>query len=179
GTLVAGDTGPGNALLDDLMQSRAGVAMDEDGRMAAAGKVDRKALAALLAHPWFDRSFPKSLDRGAFSAAPVDGLATPDAAATLVAFTSATIAKGIVMAGGAERIVVAGGGARNATLMASLAADTRIPLESAAALDWSPDFLEAEAFAFLAVRSLRGLPLTFPGTTGVAQPLPGGVIVRP
>ncbi len=179
GALIAGDTGPGNALLDDLMRTRTGAAMDKDGATAAAGRVDETVLAALLANPWFGRPFPKSLDRDAFSSAPVDGLATADAAATLTAFTSRTIAKGIVMAGGAERIVVAGGGARNPTLMARLAADAGMRVESAAALGWSPDFLEAEAFAFLAARVLRGLPLTFPGTTGASRPLPGGVLVRP
>jgi anhydro-N-acetylmuramic acid kinase len=179
GSLVAGDTGPGNALIDDLMRSRTGAAMDRDGATAAAGRVDRAALAALTANPWFERSLPKSLDRDAFSSAPVDGLATADAAATLVAFTSRTIAKGIVKAGGADRVVVAGGGASNPTLMARLAADTGIPVESAAALGWSPDFIEAEAFAFLAARTLRGMPLTFPGTTGVSRPLVGGVVAKP
>jgi anhydro-N-acetylmuramic acid kinase len=179
GTLVAGDTGPGNALLDDLMRSRTGAAMDEGGAAAAAGRIDLAALAALLANPWFGRPLPKSLDRDAFSSAPVDGLATADAAATLTAFTSRTIAKGIVMAGGADRVVVSGGGASNPTLMARLAADTGIPVESAAALGWSPDFIEAEAFAFLAARTLSGLPLTFPGTTGVSQPQLGGLIARP
>jgi anhydro-N-acetylmuramic acid kinase len=179
GRLSAGDTGPGNALLDDLMRSRTGAAMDMNGATAAAGRVDRQALAALLANPWFERPLPKSLDRDAFSAAPVDGLATGDAAATLAAFTSRTIAKGIVKAGGADRVVVSGGGASNPTLMAHLAADTGIPVESAAALGWSPDFIEAEAFAFLAARTLRGLPATFPGTTGVSQPQVGGVMAQP
>ena len=179
GSLIASDTGPGNALLDDFMRARTGAAMDKDGATAATGRVEDRALAALLANPWFDRPFPKSLDRDAFSLAPVDDLATADGAATLVAFTSRTIAKGIVMAGGADRIFIAGGGAQNPALMARLREDTGMGVESAAALGWSPDFLEAEAFAFLAARTMLGLPLTFPGTTGVARPLPGGVIARP
>jgi anhydro-N-acetylmuramic acid kinase len=178
GMLAAGDTGPGNALLDDFMRARTGAAMDKDGATAAAGRVDTAALAALLANPWFDRPLPKSLDRDAFALAPVAGLATADGAATLAAFTSRTIAKGIVMAGGADRIVVAGGGAQNPTLLSMLGRDAGVPVQSAAALGWSPDFVEAEAFAFLAARAVRGLPLTFPGTTGVPRPLTGGVIAR-
>jgi anhydro-N-acetylmuramic acid kinase len=179
GGLVAGDTGPGNALVDDLVRSRTGLPMDTGGALAAAGKVDARALDALLASPWFDRPFPKSLDRNAFSADPVARLATGDAVATLTAFTSRAIVKGIVMAGGADRIVVAGGGANNTAMMKMIAEAAAAPVTTASALGWSTDFLEAEAFAFLAARSQRGLPLTFPGTTGVAAPLTGGVLVKP
>lgn len=179
GSLVAGDTGPGNALIDDFVRARTGRALDADGALASAGRVNAAALDSLLALRWFDRPFPKSLDRNAFSSAPVANLSTEDGAATLAAFTSRTIVKGIVMAGGADRVVVAGGGAGNRFLMRRLADDAGVPVASAADLGWSPDFLEAEAFAFLAARSLRGLPLTFPGTTGVAQPTTGGVLARP
>ena len=179
GSLIAGDTGPGNALLDDFIKARTGAAMDVEGRVAARGRVDAAALARLTANPWFERPMPKSLDRDAFSLDAVASLSVEDGAATLVAFTSGTIVKGIVISGGAERIVVAGGGASNPTLMRRLASDARVPVESAAALGWSPDFLEAEAFAYLAARSTRGLPLTFPGTTGVPRPTTGGVLARP
>ena len=110
GTLLAGDTGPGNALLDDFVHARTGAAMDTGGALAARGRVNRAALKRLMADRWFDRPLPKSLDRDAFSTAPVAGLSDADGAATLTAFTSRTILKGIVMAGGAERIVVSGGG---------------------------------------------------------------------
>jgi anhydro-N-acetylmuramic acid kinase len=179
GALSAGDTGPGNALIDDLVRERTGAAMDEGGALAAQGTVNERALDALLAYKWFDRPFPKSLDRNAFSARPVADLSTEDAVATLTAFTSRTIVKGIVKAGGADRIVVAGGGANNPALMKSIAADASAPVTSAADLGWSPDFIEAEAFAFLAARSQRRLPLTFPGTTGVPAPMTGGVLVKP
>lgn len=172
--LNAFDTGPGNALIDDLMGTRTGARMDEGGRSAAAGTVDEAALAVLLDNPYFARPVPKSLDRNAFSAAPVAHLSTADAAATLVAFTAETVARGLALAGGAGRIVVCGGGARNPVLMAALAARTGVPVDSADALGWSADAIEAQAFAYLAVRSLRGLPITFPGTTGVVRPLTGG-----
>jgi anhydro-N-acetylmuramic acid kinase len=178
-SLVAGDTGPGNALIDDFVRTRTGAAMDTGGALAARGKVDQAALARLLADPWFDRRMPKSLDRDAFTAGAVAGLSTEDGAATLTAFTSRTIVKGIVMVGGADRIVVAGGGASNTTLMRRLIEDAAVSVASAADLGWSPDFIEAEAFAYLAARSVRGLPLTWPGTTGVPAPTTGGILARP
>jgi anhydro-N-acetylmuramic acid kinase len=153
--------------------------MDEGGALASAGTVNDGALESLMALRWFDKPFPKSLDRNAFSAAAVANLSTEDALATLAAFTSRTIVKGVVMAGGADRMVVAGGGARNAFLMRRLGEDAGIPVAGAAELGWSPDFIEAQAFAFLAARSVRGLPLTYPGTTGVARPMSGGVLARP
>jgi anhydro-N-acetylmuramic acid kinase len=181
GSLRAGDTGPGNALIDDLVRERTGEPMDRDGRLARTGRVDEAALARLLSDPWFDRPMPKSLDREAFAstATAVRDLPTGDAVATLVAFTSRTIVKGVVIAGGADRLVVSGGGASNSALLDRLAADAGMPVASAASLGWSPDFIEAEAFAFLAARSVRGLPLTFPRTTGVSSATTGGVLVRP
>jgi anhydro-N-acetylmuramic acid kinase len=179
GSLVAGDTGPGNALIDDFILRRTGAPMDRDGAHAARGKVDRSALARLMDNPWFDRPMPKSLDRDAFSAEPVAELSTEDGAATLAAFTSDAILKGIVMAGGADRIVVAGGGASNGVLMQFIGQAAGRQLGHSQSLGWSADFLEAEAFAYLAARSRRGLPLTFPGTTGVRAPMTGGVFVEP
>lgn len=179
GSLRAGDTGPGNALIDDFVRRRTGEAMDRDGLLARRGKIDEAVLARLMDNSWFDRPMPKSLDRDAFSLDPVSDLPTEDGVATLTAFTSRTIMKGMVIAGGAGRIVVSGGGASNPALLDRLAADAGVPVTSAAALGWSPDFIEAEAFAFLAARSVRGLPLTFPGTTGVPAPMTGGVLARP
>ncbi len=83
------------------------------------------------------------------------------------------------MAGGADRIVVCGGGAHNPAILARLAEASGLPVDRAEALGWSADFMEAQAFAFLAVRSVAGLPLTFPGTTGVGAPLSGGVFAQP
>lgn len=179
GSLIAGDTGPGNALIDDLVRARLGAEMDTGGAIGSRGRIDQKALTQLMAHPFFERPFPKSLDRGAFSVGAVANLPTEDALATLTAFTVETILAGIVIAGGADRLVVAGGGARNAFLMRRLKARAGVPTMSAAEIGWSPDFLEAEAFAYLAARRFLGLPITFPTTTGVAIPLTGGVLVNP
>jgi anhydro-N-acetylmuramic acid kinase len=179
GSLRAGDTGPGNALIDDFVRARTGAPMDRGGRHAGDGRVDDKALATLFAHPFFDAPFPKSLDRDAFSLQPVAGLTIADGAATLAAFTARSIAKGVALAGGADRVVVAGGGAHNPVILRMLAEAAGVPVTTAAELGWSVDFLEAEAFAFLAARTLAGLPLSYPETTGVPRPMPGGVIADP
>ncbi len=179
GSLTAGDTGPGNALIDDFVRARTGEAMDRDGALAASGTVDDAALARLLADPWFARPMPKSLDRGRFSAGAVAALSSADGAATLTAFTAATIAKGIAVAGGADRVIVVGGGANNPVMVAMIAEAVGVPVTPAGDLGWSADFIEAQAFAYLAARSLRGLPITFPGTTGVPRPMTGGRLARP
>lgn len=176
---IAFDTGPANALIDDLMLERTGVAMDKDGAAAAAGTADATALEMLLAHPYFAAPAPKSLDRNAFSRAAVAGLATGDAAATLTAFTAHSLALSLRLLPETPRLAIAcGGGARNRTLMAALADALPCPVEPAGALGWNGDAVEAQAFAYLAVRALEGLPLTFPATTGAPVPLAGGVISR-
>jgi anhydro-N-acetylmuramic acid kinase len=177
--LIAFDTGPGNALIDDWTRATTGRAMDRGGRLAAAGTVDRRALDLLLAHSYFRRAPPKSLDRDAFSLAPLAGLSAADGAATLSAFTVQAIAGAARhFPAPPRRWLVAGGGVANPTLMRGLAeaAGEVAPVE---ALGWRSDALEAEAFAYLAVRSLRGLPLSLPSTTGVPRPTTGGVIHSP
>jgi anhydro-N-acetylmuramic acid kinase len=172
---LAWDTGPGNALLDDLMLKRTGATMDRDGRAAASGQVDEAALRHLLAHTYFELPPPKSLDRNAFSAAAVELLTLQDAAATLVAFTAESIAHAMrQLPGRPKRLIAAGGGTKNPVLLAEIAKRTGIPVELAESLGWSADAMEAQAFAYLAVRSRAGLPLTFPTTTGVPRPMTGG-----
>jgi anhydro-N-acetylmuramic acid kinase len=180
GDPVAFDTGPANALLDDLMLERTGLALDKDGAAAAAGHVDENALANLLSHPYFTSPLPKTLDRNAFSRAAVADLSTQDAAATLTAFTARSLAMAFGLLPEAPRLAIAcGGGARNPSLMAAIGETLPCPVKPAAALGWNGDAIEAQAFAYLAVRVLEGLPLTFPATTGVPQPLRGGDVSRP
>lgn len=177
---VGFDTGPGNALLDDLLARRTGAAMDRDGRAAAAGRVDARALDALLAHPYFDRPYPKSLDRNAFDAGPVADLPLADAAATLAAFTAETVVRAAALLPAAPaRWLVCGGGRRNPAIMAALAARLPAPVAPVEEIGADGDALEAQAFAFLAVRRLDGLPVSFPETTGCARPTVGGRIARP
>jgi len=177
---VACDTGPGNALIDDFMRARVGRAFDEGGATAAQGRVDQAFVARVLAHPFFDQDPPKSLDRNAFAFA--DGglpdFSVADGAATLAALTAQAIARVVPRLPRApKRWIVAGGGARNRTIMRMLErqlAPARV--ETADAVGWSSDALEAQAFGYLAVRSLKGLPITFPTTTGVPQSRTGGVV---
>ncbi len=177
---VACDCGPGNALIDDLMLARAGAPMDRDGLSARAGAANAAALAKLLDHPYFAAPPPKSLDRNAFSRAPVDGLSTLDAAATLVEFTAEAIAMSLrQMPARVERLVVCGGGARNPTILAALARRANARVETADEAGWSADAMEAQAFAYLAIRSWKGLPFSYPTTTGAPRPLCGGVLEMP
>ncbi len=176
---VAFDTGPGNALIDDLMLERTGVAVDRGGAAASEGRTDMAIVGQMLAHPYFVKPYPKSLDRNAFSRTAVAGLSTPDAAATLTAFTAMSIALALGRLPAQPRLaIICGGGARNKALMKELG---RMPCEIATADDvgWSADAMEAEAFGYLAVRSLKGLPITFPGTTGVSAAMTGGVLAEP
>jgi anhydro-N-acetylmuramic acid kinase len=184
--LVACDTGPGNALIDDFVRLRTGQPQDDEGRAAAAGKVDEAAVARVLAHPFFSQPPPKSLDRNAFrhwvtEEGRLTGKSTPDGAATLTAITAAAVAHAItVLPRPPAGWIVAGGGTRNPTLMRMLAQRLApAQVETAGAVGWSADALEAQAFAYLAVRTLKGLPLTFPTTTGAPRPLTGGSLVRP
>ena len=177
--LVAFDCGPGNALIDDWCATKTGRPVDVDGRLAAAGHADETMLSQLLAHPYFTLPTPKSLDRNAFSADAVARLSTEDGAATLTAFTAHAIARGFDLLPQRPRsIVVAGGGAHNPTMLDMIARATGAEVKTAASVGWSTDFLEAQAFAHLAVRHLEGLPLSWPGTTGVPVPMRGGVLAR-
>jgi anhydro-N-acetylmuramic acid kinase len=176
---LAFDTGPGNALIDDWMLARQGAACDAGGTAAAAGRVDQAALAALMSHVYFSRPPPKSLDRNAFDPAPVAGLSMQDGAATLTAFTAQSVAAATRHFTAPPRAwIVTGGGRRNPTLIAMLRAALGAEVRTAEEHGWNGDALEAQAFAFLAVRSLRGLPLSFPSTTGVARPMSGGRLFR-
>ncbi|MGH6819633.1 MAG: anhydro-N-acetylmuramic acid kinase [Methylocella sp.] len=178
--LIACDTGPGNGLLDDLMLKRLGAAFDRDGATASRGKADGAVLSALLAHPFFLVPPPKSLDRNDFLGSAVEGLATEDAAATLTAFTAASIAGVLPLLPSRPSLAIAcGGGARNKTLMRELADRLPCPVVLAETFGWSSDAMEAQAFAYLAARRMKNLPITFPMTTGVDKPLSGGVIAEP
>lgn len=177
--LVGFDTGPANGLLDQWVSRHDAGPFDADGSLARAGRVDDTALAQLLDHRHFDTPPPKSLDRYAFSLAALEGLSLEDGCATLAEFTALSVAKAFRFAPQPpQRVIAAGGGVRNSHLMARLAAQTGCAVDSADVVGWRADTMEAELMAYLAVRSLRGLPITFPGVTGVAEPLTGGRVAR-
>jgi anhydro-N-acetylmuramic acid kinase len=179
--LIACDTGPGNALIDDFMYRELSQRFDSDGRMAAQGTVDGAWIAQALKHPFFALPPPKSLDRNDFSTLMLRDVRPADGAATLTAFTVAAIAAVVPHLPKRPRSwIVAGGGARNHTMMRMLRERlSPAPVEAAATLGWSTDAIEAQAFGFLAARGLKGLPLSYPATTGVSIPMTGGMIARP
>ena len=182
GALLAFDTGPANAPINDLMQARLGRAQDEGGALAASGRVDEAAVTRFLDHPYFFKMPPKSLDRNEFHAAlqVVDGLSPADAAATLTAIAAASVARGAEhFPRPVTRLLVTGGGRHNATMMRELATRLSCPVEPVEAAGLNGDMLEAQAFAYLAVRVMRGLPTSCPTTTGVPAAVGGGQISRP
>ena len=173
--LLAFDTGPGNAMIDDWVARHTGQTCDEDGRLAAAGTPDPERLAGLLAHRYFDMAPPKSLDRNDFPMESVEGLSLENGAATLTAFAARSMARGLEHLPAEPRLwLVTGGGRHNPTLMGMLGNALAAPVRPVEDFGWQGDALEAQAFGFLAVRSLRGLPLSVPATTGVPKPMPGG-----
>ncbi len=177
--LVAFDTGPANGLIDSWVEAETGARYDAGGALAASGRVDETVLTAMLDHPFFDAPPPKSLDRNDFTIQPARGLSAADGAATLTAFTAATVAEALRhLPARPVRLLVAGGGRHNPTILAMIAARTGLVVEPTDVLGWNGDALEAEGFAYMAVRTLKGLAISFPGTTGVPVAMAGGVVDR-
>ena len=173
--ILAFDTGPGNAPMNDWVCDLIGQDMDRDGALAKKGVVDEARIAKALDNPFFNRKPPKSLDRQDFDPKLAEGLSLEDGAATLTAFTARAIAEAADhFPAPASTWVVTGGGRLNPVLMESLGVVTGAKVLPVEALGWNGDALEAQAFAYMAVRSHLGLPITFPTTTGVAEPLTGG-----
>ncbi len=188
GELIAFDTGAGNALLNDFVRSHTGENYDDGGKYAAAGKADLGIVEQALQHDYFNKTPPKSLDRNQFDAQisnAISELGLHDGAATLMQFTVASIIKSQqFFPKPAKKWVICGGGVHNKAMMQSLQSQLNVltqfnvPVIASEQLGWRSDFVEAEAFAYLAVRSLRGLPLTFPSTTGVNHAVTGGVFCQ-
>jgi len=180
--LVAFDTGPGNGPLDDWIVRHTGARFDRDGAMARAGCAAPVVLERLLAHPYFRRPAPKSLDRLDFSstlaASGLQTLSPPNGAATLVAFTAEAVARASLPEP-PHRWLLSGGGRRNPAIVEALQQRLHVPVGPAEEVGWDGDALEAQSFGFLAARVAAGLPISFPGTTGVPIALPGGRIARP
>jgi len=177
--LLAFDTGPGNALLDDYISLHLGEKQDTGGKLSLSGNVDQGSLKSLLEHPYFLKKAPKSLDRNEFDWTPVSRLSIADGATTLCAFTAEAVARSIqIIPEPPEIWLVTGGGRHNLAMMQELKNRLDAPVKSVDDIGWKGDFLEAQAFGYLAVRSLKGLPLSIPSTTGVPHPLSGGVFFK-
>jgi anhydro-N-acetylmuramic acid kinase len=177
--LIAFDTGPGNALLNDWAMRHLGERQDTDGKLALSGLVDEGFIDKALAAEYFNVPPPKSLDRNSFAQLSLQHLSPPDGAATLVEFTKAAI----LLANDwlpepAKLNIVCGGGSHNPAIMGSLRASGQQFL-TAEEVGLNGDSMEAEAWAYLAVRSKLGLPISFPKTTGVKVAMRGGVLALP
>ena len=178
--IAAFDTGPGNGMIDLMVQARGAGRFDDQGRYASVGRVNAGVLSGLLGHPYFKAPPPKSLDRFDFSLEPLELLELEDAAVTLVAFTAEAVTRGFdLMGGNPTELVVCGGGRHNPEIMRALAERLPVPVKTAEDHGWRGDSIEAEAFAYLAARCAAGLPISFPKTTGVPKPMTGGKIVNP
>jgi len=182
GALLAFDTGPGNALINDWMVKHDREPMDRDGAEAAKGQVDEMALHSNATGAFLERKPPKSLDRNEFALAldRMADLSLPDGAATLTALTTECVAEALKhMPTPPTRWLICGGGRKNPVMMAMMAARLGVPVDPVEAVGFDGDMLEAQAFAYLAVRSLRGLPLSAPGTTACREPVTGGRLSMP
>ncbi|GIT87218.1 anhydro-N-acetylmuramic acid kinase [Roseobacter sp. OBYS 0001] len=182
GALLAFDTGPANAPINDLVQARLGLPYDRDGQIAREGSVEINALDRFLAEPYFARIPPKSLDRNDFSQMmdQVGDLQDADAAATLTAMSAAAVREGLRYCPQTPtQLLVTGGGRNNPVLMEMLRSTLACPVKPVEDVGLDGDMLEAQAFAYLSVRVARGLPTSCPGTTGVRTPVAGGTISYP
>lgn len=179
GELLSFDLGAGSALLDDWMREKTGKFYDENGATAKAGTVDKSVVERMMAHPFFEKKPPKSLDRNAFSKDLVANMTLENGAATLAAFTVRGILKALqFLPEKPLRWIVAGGGRKNEFFMEAMRKHLGVEVIAIEDLGFNGNATEAEGWAYLAVRSYLGLPLSFPGTTGVWQPTTGGVLHR-
>ena len=177
--LIAFDTGPGNGLMDEWMERHLGQAYDEGGRIAMKGKVSEASLLFYLRDDFFSKAPPKSLDRYDFNLEPILGLSIEDGMASLVEFTARAIIKARDhLPSDPKCWIICGGGRHNHFLVRRLSALAPKPVIIAEKMGWLGDMIEAQCFAFLAIRSLRGLALSFPSTTGCAKPMSGGVLFK-
>ncbi len=182
GALLAFDTGPANAPINDLMMERRGIPYDRDGALARQGEVAQGALELFLEEPYFRRMPPKSLDRDAFKdmIGLVCELGDADAAATLTGMSAAAVLQAMEHCPTPpSQLLITGGGRKNPVLMEMLRAALDCPVDPVEAVGLDGDMLEAQAFAHLAVRVLRGLPTSAPGTTGVRAGVSGGILSKP
>jgi anhydro-N-acetylmuramic acid kinase len=177
--LAAFDTGPANGPVNEWIEAHGQGSYDKDGAIAARGRVHEGRLLEILDHPWFDAPYPKSLDRYDFDAGLVRGLSLEDGAATLTALVGASLNLALgLLPSRPKTLIVAGGGRKNPVMMGDIEARCGVTLVDADKVGLRGDAVEAECFALLAVRSARGLPLSFPATTGVKEPVTGGVLVE-
>jgi anhydro-N-acetylmuramic acid kinase len=178
--VIGFDVGPGNAQMDDWAVDKLGASFDENGQLAANGKAEQAIVRQVIALPFFSENYPKSLDRLDFSLGPVVNLPAEDGMATLAAITVAGIMHGIdLLPEKPASLYICGGGRKNTHLMQLLEQASGLKPQPVDVLGWRGDMLEAELFGHLAIRSLKGLPLSLPSTTGARKAVTGGVLHHP
>ena len=183
GDPVAFDSGPGNALIDQWVAGEAGIPYDANGMIASEGGIVRSVVERYLESPFFEKAGPKSLDRNDFTLDLARGMELADGARTLAAVSAEAILKAADHMPERPKLwVICGGGRRNPHIVGdmragALASGAEVILAEDAGFDG--DAMEAEAWAYLAVRAIKGLPLTFPTTTGCREAVTGGVLARP
>jgi len=177
--LIATDCGPGNGPLDSWMELQGTLSYDIGGEKSLKGSSDLKKIGQWFERDFFNRPIPRSADRYDFDVlADIRDMTLEDGAATLASFCAQSIARDLQVFA-PETIIVCGGGRHNPAIMGMLDMHTDGKVMSAEDVGWDGDALEAQAFAYLAVRTLKGLPISFPGTTGISHPMTGGVVARP
>jgi anhydro-N-acetylmuramic acid kinase len=177
--VLAFDAGPANGPINEWMERHGRGTYDADGACAAAGRVDETLISRALEHPFFARAIPKSLDRFDFNADLARGLDLIDGAATLTALCAAALARGLdMLPTPPAELIVCGGGRKNPTLMREVATRSGTQALDCDTIGWRGDAIEAELIAFIAARTVLGLPLTFPTTTGVLRPTSGGRLAK-
>jgi anhydro-N-acetylmuramic acid kinase len=175
GKILAFDTGPGNARIDDWVRQHTGALADTDGAFARAGHASAAHIAQFLTLPFFGLPPPKSLDRDDLGEILPEGLSLEDGAATLTEMTAAAVAAAVrYFPVPTSEWLVCGGGRHNPVLMEALGRRLLASVHPVDQVGWDGDAIEAQAFAYLAVRAVRGLPLSLPSTTGVSRPMSGG-----
>lgn len=175
--LIAFDTGPANGPINDFVRQAGGGDFDRDGQLAQQGRVDEQRLVELLSHDYLSKPYPKSLDRFDFTSQMADGCSVVDGAALLTAFSAAAVGCGLeLLPKRPERLIICGGGRHNPSLVQALRERAEVDVEPAESVGWQGDAMEAQCFAYLAVRTLNSLPLSFPETTGVPEAAVGGVL---
>ncbi|WP_412535662.1 anhydro-N-acetylmuramic acid kinase [Nereida ignava] len=182
GALLAFDTGPANAPINDVMQRHFGKTFDENGETARSGTVDDELVHAFMTHPYFSQLPPKSLDRDSFRGelSDIEQLRPQDAVATLTVCAAAAVTRGVqFFPEPVSHVYVCGGGRRNTYVMELLAQSLDAEVVDVDHIGIDGDMLEAQAFAYLAVRVARGMPTSCTGTTGVAAAVGGGIVSRP
>jgi anhydro-N-acetylmuramic acid kinase len=179
--IVSLDTGPGNCLIDKILQlkSKNKKQFDKNGAIAFSGSIDKNILESYLNDPYYDSLPPKSLDINDFSISPLRSLSLEDSVSTLSELTALTIVNSLsFFSVKPKKIILCGGGRKNKYIFERIKQLSNIPTNNIDEYNINGDFIESQAFAYLAIRSFLKKHISFPETTGVSRPSTGGVFIK-